>query len=154
MITPPNNVPCSGATLGLLFRQLRDAMWARMAEELATLGHELTFSQYITLKKLADGTAGVTDLARAAEVDPGAMTRLLDKLEAKGLIGREAVPGDRRAINIQLTDAGLVIWQDINQCGMRVRERAMQGLDESEREQLIRLLMQVRCNLLPPTPEP
>jgi hypothetical protein len=37
---------------------------------------------------------------------------------------------------------------------MRVRERAMQGLDESEREQLIRLLMQVRCNLLPPTPEP
>jgi len=149
---PPS--PCSGATLGLLFRQLRDAMWARMAEELAVLGHDLTFSQYITLKKLADGTAGVTDLARAAEVNPGAMTRLLDKLEAKGLISRVADTGDRRAINIHLTDAGLVIWQDINQCGMRVRERAMHGLDESEREQLIRLLMQVRCNLLPPTPEP
>jgi hypothetical protein len=37
---------------------------------LATLGHDLTFSQYITLKKLADGTAGVTDLARAAELNP------------------------------------------------------------------------------------
>jgi DNA-binding MarR family transcriptional regulator len=154
MVVPSNNLPCSGATLGLLFRQLRDAMWARMAEELATLGHDLTFSQYITLKKLADGTAGVTDLARAAEVDPGAMTRLLDKLEAKGLISRGAVPGDRRAINIQLTDAGLLIWQDINQCGMRVRERAMHGLGEPDREQLIRLLMQVRDNLLPPTPEP
>jgi DNA-binding MarR family transcriptional regulator len=141
--------PCSGATLGLLFRQLRDAMWARMAEELATLGHELTFSQYITLKKLADGTAGVTDLARAAEVNPGAMTRLLDKLEARGLISRVADADDRRAINIHLTDAGLVIWQDINQCGMRVRERAMQGMSEADREQLTRLLTRVRDNLSP-----
>jgi len=147
MPLPPG--PCSGATLGLLFRQLRDAMWARMAEELATLGHDLTFSQYITLKKLADGTAGVTDLARAAEVNPGAMTRLLDKLEARGLISRVADPDDRRAINIHLTDAGLLIWQDINQCGMRVRERAMHGMNEADREQLTRLLTQVRDNLSP-----
>jgi DNA-binding MarR family transcriptional regulator len=149
MNTPLPPSPCSGATLGLLFRQLRDAMWARMAEELAVLGHDLTFSQYITLKKLADGTAGVTDLARAAEVNPGAMTRLLDKLEAKGLISRVADTGDRRAINIHLTDAGLVIWQDINQCGMRVRERAMHGMSETDREQLTRLLTQVRDNLSP-----
>jgi DNA-binding MarR family transcriptional regulator len=135
--------------LGLLFRQLRDAMWARMAEELAVLGHDLTFSQYITLKKLADGTAGVTDLARAAEVNPGAMTRLLDKLEAKGLISRVADTGDRRAINIHLTDAGLVIWQDINQCGMRVREREMHDMSEAEREQLTSLLTRVRDNLSP-----
>ena len=149
MTTPLPPGPCSGATLGLLFRQLRDAMWARMAEELATLGHDLTFSQYITLKKLADGTAGVTDLARAAEVNPGAMTRLLDKLEARGLINRVADPDDRRAINIHLTDAGLLIWQDINQCGMRVRERAMHGMSEADREQLTRLLTQVRDNLSP-----
>ena len=147
MTIPTSPGPCSGATLGLLFRQLRDAMWARMAQELATLGHDLTFSQYITLKKLADGAAGVTDLARTAEVDPGAMTRLLDKLEVKGLISRVADIGDRRAINIHLTQAGMAIWQDINQCGMRVRERAMRDMDESDREQLTRLLLRVRDNL-------
>jgi DNA-binding MarR family transcriptional regulator len=124
-------------------------MWARMAEELDTLGHELTFSQYMTLKKLADGTAGVTDLARAVDLNPGAMTRLLDKLEAKGLITRVADAGDRRALNIHLTEAGLAIWQDINQCGMRVRERAMHGMSEAEREQLTRLITQVRDNLSP-----
>jgi hypothetical protein len=48
MKTPPPQ-PCSGASLGLMFRQVRDAMWARMAEELDALGHDLTFSQYITL---------------------------------------------------------------------------------------------------------
>ena len=140
-------VPCSGATLGLLFRQLRDAMWARMKLELANLGHDLTFSQYITLKKLATGTAGVTDLARAAEVNPGAMTRLLDRLVAKGLVARSADPADRRAINIHLTDAGLVIWQDINKCGERVRERALHGMSEQERSLLTQLLERARDNL-------
>jgi DNA-binding MarR family transcriptional regulator len=149
MKTRPEPVPCSGATLGLLFRQVRDAMWARMAEELDTLGHDLTFSQYMTLKKLADGTAGVTNLARAVDLNPGAMTRLLDRLEAKGLIARVADAGDRRALNIHLTDAGLAIWQDINQCGMRVRERAMHGMSEAEREQIMRLVTQARDNLSP-----
>lgn len=39
--------PCassSGSSLGLLFRQVRDAMWARMADELARAGHDLSFS--------------------------------------------------------------------------------------------------------------
>ena len=54
---------CSGSALGLLFRQTRDAMWGRMAKELADAGHDLTFSQFIAIKKLATGTAGVTDLA-------------------------------------------------------------------------------------------
>src|SRR5690606_29981884 len=132
--------PHSGASLGLLFRQVRDAMWARMKLELANLGHDLTFSQYITLKKLAMGTAGVTDLARAAEVNPGAMTRLLDRLEAKGLVSRTADPADRRALNIELTESGLAIWQDINKCGERVRERAMAGMSEDERAVLTGLL--------------
>ena len=149
MNTPLPLPPCSGATLGLLFRQVRDAMWARMAQELSGLGHDLTFSQYITLKKLADGSVGVGELARAAELNPGAMTRLLDRLEAKGLVHRVADASDRRALNIHLTPSGLLIWQDINQCGQRVRERAMHGMSDDEREQLTRLLTQVRDNLSP-----
>ena len=139
---------CSGSALGLLFRQARDAMWARMERELAAAGHDLTFSQFITIKKLADGTASVTDLARAADLNPGAMTRLLDKLEARGLLVRVADPNDRRALHIHLTDAGIAMWRDIDQCGQRVRERALQGMDEATRTQLTRLLEQVRDNLI------
>ena len=94
------------------------------------------------------------DLARAAEVNPGAMTRLLDKLEARGLIVRVADPSDRRALDIRLTEAGTIIWQDINQCGMRVRELAMQGMTDAERQQLSELLVRVRDNLSNPTPRP
>ena len=75
------------------------------------------------------------------------MTRLLDKLEARGLLARSADPNDRRALNIQLTEAGESIWRDIEQCGQRVRERALRGMDEATRIQMTRLLEQVRDNL-------
>ncbi len=146
MNTPPPS-PCTGSTLGLLFRQVRDAMWARMADEMAQAGHDLTFSQYITIKKLADGTAGVTDLARAAELNPGAMTRLLDRLVAKGYVTRVHDANDRRAVHVHLTDAGKTIWQDINHCGERVRGQALAGMGASDRAQLTGLLERVRDNL-------
>ena len=147
MKTTQPNAACSGSTLGLLIRQVRDNLWARMEDELAKAGHDLTFSQYVTIKKLADGIASVTDLARAAELNPGAMTRLLDKLEAKGLIVRVDDPGDRRALHIHLTEAGTAIWRDIYECGARVRQRALSGMSDAEREQLMHLLEQVRENL-------
>lgn len=147
----PAASPCSGSTLGLLFRQARDAMWTRMEEELARCGHELNFSQFITIKTLASSTTtGVTELARAAYLHPGAMTRLLDKLEARGILSRVADPGDRRALHIHLTDAGKAIWLDIDQCGQRVREAALRGMEVAEREQLIALLERVRDNLNSP----
>ncbi|KAF1699846.1 MarR family winged helix-turn-helix transcriptional regulator [Pseudoxanthomonas suwonensis] len=138
---------CTGSALGLLVRQVRDAMRARWQHELVTVGHDLTFSQFLTIKKLADGVANATELARIAELSPGAMTRLLDRLEARGLIVRSADPGDRRALNIRLTDAGKQIARDIAQCGERVRDVALAGLDDAQRAQFISLLEQVRDNL-------
>lgn len=139
------------ANMGMLFRQVRDAMWAEMAREMAAAGHDLTYSQFVTIKRLAmDSSDGVTDLARWAQVNPGAMTRLLDKLETRGLLRRIADPNDRRALHIVLTDAGQAIWSDIEHCGERVRARAVQGMDDGEREQLFRLLNQVLQNLTPP----
>ena len=94
------------------------------------------------------GTASVTDLARAADLNPGAMTRLLDKLEARGLLVRVADPSDRRALHIHLTAAGRKLWSEVDQCGRRVRERALRGMDETTRSLLNGLLEQVRDNLL------
>lgn len=144
--TPPIP-PCTGSSLGLLFRQLRDAMWAQMERELVRSGHALTFSQFVTIKTLARGIASVTDLARAAELNPGAMTRLLDRLAAKGLVERVADPGDRRALHIHLTDAGMSIWREIDQCGQRVHDRAFGDMPQADRDRLLRLLERVRDNL-------
>src|SRR3546814_9867895 len=76
------------------------------------------------------------------------MTRLLDRLEAKGLVARTADPTDRRALNIHLTESGLAIWQDINKFGERVRERAMAGMSEEERSVLTQLHERANDNLI------
>lgn len=148
-MSSPLSTICQGSSLGLMFRQIRDAMWAQMERELGKAGHELNFSQFMTLKELARGNASVTELARVAQLNPGAMTRLLDKLEASGLVQRIADPADRRALKIHLTEQGLAIWRDINQCGERVHARALAGLSDGERSELARLLIHVRDNLTP-----
>lgn len=150
--SPSTTPAASGTSLALLFRQVRDAMWARMSDELARAGHELSFSQYMVLKKLAEGATRATELARAAELDPGAMSRLLDRLAERGLIARIADPDDRRALQVVLTEDGVASWGDIDQCGRRVRERALSGLSSREQQQLTRLLEQVRSNLSFPDP--
>ena len=138
---------CTNSQLGLLFKQVRDAMWMAMDRELANSGLEFTFSQYITLKKLAMGVASVTELARHAELNTGAMTRLLDQLEARGLIRRASDPNDRRALHIQLTDTGLAVRDQMELLGDGVRRRAVGGLSDAEQAQLTRLLEHVRDNL-------
>ncbi|HET7125880.1 MAG TPA: MarR family transcriptional regulator [Lysobacter sp.] len=147
MQSQPPNLSACGSSLGLLFRQVRDALRAAMEHELAVNGHDITLSQYITLKKLHYGTANASELAQAAELNPGAMTRLLDRLETAGLVQREAHPSDRRALRIVLTERGRSIWPELEACTDRVRERALAGLDDGQRAELVRMLEHVLANL-------
>ena len=147
MPSPTPDLSACGSSLGLLFRQVRDALRDAMERELAANGHDLTLSQYITLKKLHYGTASASELAQAAELNPGAMTRLLDRLEAMGLVQREAHPSDRRALRIVLTARGESIWPELETCADRVRERALAELDDKQRTELVRMLEHVYANL-------
>jgi DNA-binding MarR family transcriptional regulator len=126
---------------------VRDALRDAMERELAANGHDLTLSQYITLKKLHYGTASASELAQAAELNPGAMTRLLDRLESAGLVQRAAHPSDRRALCIVLTARGKAIWPELEACADRVRERALAELDDKQRTELVRMLEHVHANL-------
>ena len=147
MPSPTPDLSACGSSLGLLFRQVRDALRDAMERELAANGHDLTLSQYITLKKLHYGTASASELAQAAELNPGAMTRLLDRLESAGLVQRAAHPSDRRALCIVLTARGKAIWPELEACSDRVRERALAELDDKQRTELVRMLEQVHANL-------
>ena len=147
MPSPTPDPDACGSSLGLLFRQVRDALRDAMERELAANGHDLTLSQYITLKKLHFGTASASELAQAAELNPGAMTRLLDRLESAGLLQREAHPSDRRALRIVLTARGRAIWPELEACAERVRERALAELDAGQRIELVRMLEHVHANL-------
>jgi DNA-binding MarR family transcriptional regulator len=68
--------------------------------------HNLTPVQAKLLCVLLDGPRGMADLAHCFGVEKAALTGLMDRAERRGLAQRSSVPGDRRALQVTLTDAG------------------------------------------------
>ncbi len=113
--------------------------------------HGLTMQQFNVLRILrgaeAEGRDGVPtlDIAdRMIEQTPG-VTRLLDRLEGKGLVRRQRCPKDRRQHLCWITPKGLAILQKMDEVSMHANEELMKGLRAKERETLIRLMEAVRA---------
>jgi DNA-binding MarR family transcriptional regulator len=68
--------------------------------------HELTPVQAKLLCVLIGGPRGMAELAQLFGVEKAALTGLMDRIEKRGLAVRAAVPGDRRAVRVTLTEAG------------------------------------------------
>jgi DNA-binding MarR family transcriptional regulator len=72
----------------------------------ASAAHDLTASQARMLCILAERPRGMGELAGLLGIDKAGVTGLVDRVERRGLAERTAVPGDRRALRVQLTEAG------------------------------------------------
>ena len=68
--------------------------------------HDLTPVQAKLLCVLLAGPRGMAELAQCFGVERAALTGLMDRAERRGLAQRSAVPGDRRALQVTLTEAG------------------------------------------------
>ncbi|GAA0887373.1 MarR family winged helix-turn-helix transcriptional regulator [Rhodanobacter soli] len=124
-------------SLGVLLGLVRAEIVRAMEGELAAKGLNLSFTQFLILKRLARlGPMSASELARAVELDGGAMTRQLDQLERKGYLRRCRHEQDRRALRIELTDAGNTLWTQLVDCNERVLTAAQRSLDEAEQVQL------------------
>lgn len=66
----------------------------------------LTLTQARLLRSLRDGPIGQSELGRVLNLSPASVTRLIDRLEERGLIERERDPGDRRRVAVRLQPAG------------------------------------------------
>ena len=78
--------------------------------------------------------------------DIAEVTGLLTRMESLGLVERRPKVGDRRALEIWLTDAGWDAAECVARCGAEVDEIAHTGMSEEEREELSRLLERVIGN--------
>ncbi len=142
---PPQRRPPAAPSLGMLLGMVRSEMVRAIEAELADQGLELSFTQFLILKKAQQlGPASATELARAVELDGGAMTRQLDQLERKGYLSRTPDTQDRRALRIALTDAGKQVWRNsASVCHEGVMNAAQSSLDATEQAQLYDYLSRV-----------
>ena len=79
---------------------------ARVARMLERSTGGLTLTQYRVLATVDDGGERATHLADALALAKPTVTAAVDGLVERGLLSREAVPGDRRCLRIALTPAG------------------------------------------------
>ncbi len=105
-------------------------------EELAPLG--LSAAQFIVIATiaLADSAKSSSDLCRGISYDAGAMTRMIDRLESKGLIRRTRRPDDRRVVYIELTEEGARAFPRMKVLSMGVVNRFLRGFSQAEARQL------------------
>jgi DNA-binding MarR family transcriptional regulator len=109
--------------------------------------HGITSQQFNVLRILRGaGLGGLPTLniaERMIEQAPG-ITRLLDRLERKKLVRRERPSDNRRQVLCYITKPGLDLLQELDNPVRNKDNQALRRLDESEIEELIRLLALLR----------
>jgi DNA-binding MarR family transcriptional regulator len=131
-----------GKSIGSLLSRVRVEMLTAVGRELeadrklAPLG--LSAAQFIIIASLAkaEGPMSASDLCKGISYDAGAMTRMLDRLESKGLIRRTRSAEDRRLMHLELTDEGRAAWPRMREISMSVANRYLRGFTKAEARQL------------------
>ena len=85
-------------------------------------------------------------LARLAGLEPSTMTGLLDRMERNNLIVRTAVPDDRRAQYISLTEKGKKIREMVLIVVEQTLVKAFNGISESDLDHMKDILRKVLAN--------
>ena len=86
---------------------------------------------------------GQSRLAEAMEVDRSTIVKVVDQLEARGLIVREPSPVDKRSYCLGLTDRGRTAVQRLQTLVLQHEDEFTKVLTADERQFLIRLLMRL-----------
>ncbi len=122
--------------LSLLVRNLEARMQAL----------DLTGMQWQPLLQVLYGCDTVAACAREPHTDAGAMTRMLDRLEAKGLLARERSTVDRRVVNLALTPRGHEVAKQIPDVLADILNQHLQGFTPQEFRTLLGLLQRFADN--------
>lgn len=131
--------------VGLLLRHLHVLMHRVIDHKACPLG--LTAHQWRPLLLIQHkGIDTPAELARSLGIDTGAVTRALDRLEAKGFLQRERDSADRRVVKIVLTDEGQRVTACILPIIADTLNLHLQGFSEDEFRMLLSLLKRMIAN--------
>jgi MarR family transcriptional regulator for hemolysin len=87
------------------------------------------------------------DLAAAVGIEGPTLTHHLDGLDKAGLIERARDPNDRRAVRVELTDAGDKLFKRLAKAAIGFDQRLRAGLSDEELDEFRRVLARLRDNV-------
>jgi DNA-binding MarR family transcriptional regulator len=123
--------PEEGLSVGYLLGRARASLLSSLDARLERF--ELSGMQFAVLKHIADGSARTAaELCRFMQYDTGAMTRILDRLEQRGMVRRERSREDRRAVVLRLAPAGRTQLPRLAAVAGQVLEAHLDGFSAAE----------------------
>ena len=132
-------------SVGYLMRRVLSSILTEVDARLAE--HDLTYAQWLPLYKLTLRQCDtVASLSRDLGNDPGAITRALDRLEAKGLVRRERSATDRRVVQVSLTEPGRSVAAHVPPVLAEVLNLHLVGFSADEWHTLLGLLQRMLGN--------
>jgi DNA-binding MarR family transcriptional regulator len=88
-----------------------------------------------------------TELAELLEMEPIAVGRVIDRLQAAGFVERRPDPKDRRAWRLYVTDQARAVIADMELIAQGVRKDATRGITVPELQQALDVLNRMKENL-------
>jgi len=124
-----------GLGVGYLMSRARASLLSALDRELEPFG--LNAMQYAALKHVTQGDADTAaGLCRFMYYDGGSMTRLLDRLEERGLLRRERCVKDRRVVYLRVSANGRALLPRLKAVAARVIDAHLAGFSPADTEQL------------------
>ena len=108
---------------------------------------DISAAQLIVLSSVANNEAdSASMLCKNISYDPGAMTRMIDRLQQKGLVRRVPNADDRRAANLELTAAGRALYPQLLAAKEAVQAQFLRGFGANDVRLLEKLLNRMLDN--------
>ena len=127
------------SSIGYLIKRSQSLMTECL--EVAFSQKDFTFMQWVVLMTVRDGLAvTATDICRDYRHDQGALTRVIDQLETRGLLERQRSAEDRRVVQLSLTDKGRETVESLIPLVVERLNTALDGFTVEEVSELTRLL--------------
>lgn len=150
-IVQPRKAP-AGRQFDSLEQEVFLSLWRtydrlRALEEELFGRYDLTPQQYNALRLLASQQPGrlrTLDLAQRLVSRAPDITRLLDKLEPRGLIERERPPENRRVVYVGITEVGMALLRELREPIRQCHARQLGHLSRKELTELSALLRSAR----------
>ena len=133
--------PSTRASHGIirLVNRVRVELMDALDRELAQF--DISAAQLLVLSSVASMEADcASGLCKNISYDPGAMTRMIDRLQQKGLVRRVPRAEDRRAMNLELSAAGRALYPHLIEAKESVQAQFLRGLGADDVRVLEKLL--------------
>ena len=113
--------------------------------------HELSMREYdvlFNLRHAPENETRIVDLNKHLLISQPSLSRMVARLEDRGLVSRCSDPADQRATRLSLTEAGLELQQKVGREHVKALHALLGGvLDEDECQQLQALCSKLRAGL-------